>query len=142
MGKKPAREVIRDIPIDDEGDSNIINVNQSRDGGAENNVLKLLLSDRYDNLSYAFEYVDTLRFLRNKRQETGTPLNVPLGGRLVVHKGTLIKYGVLMLHSAQCQYLGACDDDKTLVERLNSGTVQKNISLLQDEVKKSKFYKS
>lgn len=139
LGKKPAREVIRDIALDDDGD---VGAQAAAARGSENHVYKLLLCDRFNNLSYAFEYPDNLRFLRNTGQETGTPLKIPLGGRLLVQRGALIKYGVLMLHSAQCQYLGTSAEDSTLVELLNSGAVQKNIALLEDEVKKSKFYKA
>ncbi|CUM66848.1 uncharacterized protein PRCAT00004532001 [Priceomyces carsonii] len=97
-------------------------------------IYKLMLRDKAGNYCYAYEFNDVLSFLREKRPTTNTPLNIPLGGRLVVDKGTSILNGVLLLKRNQCHYLGTDESDRQLIDTLNSNLVKKYINLLTDEV--------
>ena len=96
-------------------------------------IYKLTLKDNFDNYCFAYEYNDCLQFLR-LHASTGTPLGIPLGGRLLVKKGTLVVNGAIMLKKIQCQYLGIDENDKALSEKLNSGIVKKHIDLLNEEL--------
>lgn len=98
-------------------------------------IYKLLLRDTAGNLSYAYEYNDRIAFLHHKK-DTSTPLGVPLGGRLVVKRGTLIMNGVLMLKNAQCHYLGPVDGPLGTI--LNSDAGKKQMEILQKELETSK----
>ncbi|CUM45411.1 uncharacterized protein AC631_02590 [Debaryomyces fabryi] len=119
--------IIREVDMSK--DNELTFSNFTRYGG----IYKLLLKDNFDNYCFAYEYNDSLQFLR-QNNSTGTPLGIPLGGRLLVNKGTLVMNGVLMLEKIQCQYLGIDENDSSLAEKLNSGIVKKHIDLLNEEL--------
>ncbi|ODV82450.1 uncharacterized protein CANTADRAFT_44223 [Suhomyces tanzawaensis NRRL Y-17324] len=96
---------------------------------------KLLLRDSANNYCYGYEFKGPLPFLRTG--SLGTPLGVPLGGRLVVKKGTLVQNGVLLLTRQGCDYLGVDSNDTELINQLNDGVVQKYIAMLEAELKAS-----
>lgn len=119
--------IIREVDMSKDNELNLTNF--KRFGG----IYKLLLKDNFDNYCFAYEYNDCLQFLRQSNS-TGTPLGIPLGGRLLVNKGTLVMNGALMLKKIQCQYLGIDENDNSLAEKLNSGIVKKHIDLLNEEL--------
>lgn len=119
--------IIREVDINK--DNELTSSNFKRFGG----IYKLLLKDNFDNYCFAYEYNDCLQFLR-QNNSTGTPLGIPLGGRLLVNKGTLVMNGAIMLKKIQCQYLGIDENDNSLAEKLNSGIVKKHIDLLNEEL--------
>lgn len=100
-------------------------------------ILKLTLRDQNQNLCYGYEFQSSLPFLRERKEDTGTPMCIPLGGRLLVQKGTSIRYGALILTKNNCKYLGIHEQDKELYELLNSGIVKKYIEVLRDELNAS-----
>lgn len=130
--KRKSNKVITQVDIED--GSNIPSTSWS-----SNDVYKLILRDKFNNYSFAYEYNDKLSFIRHPNEITmDTPLKIPLGGRLIVKKGTLIMNGVLMLNNSQCQYLGIDETDKSLFEQLNSGVVDKYIKILNEELQNSR----
>lgn len=112
--------LIREVRMDD-------------DTYTENKVdtYKLLLQDSADNYCYAYEYNDSLRFLR--QENTGTPLGIRLGGKLLVRAGTKVANGTLLLCEKQCQYMGVEEGDDMAVQ-LNRGIVAKYIEVLEKEL--------
>lgn len=119
--------IIREVDMNKDNETNL---NDYRGSG---NVYKLMLKDNFDNYCFAYEYNDRLQFLR-QNISTGTPLSIPLGGRILVNKGTLVMHGALMLKKIQCQYLGINENDKALSDKLNGGIVKKHIDLLNEEL--------
>lgn len=124
--KSLSNKVIREVNINSENDT-MGNTNKS------GSIYKLILKDNFDNFSYAYEYNDRLPFLR-QAGSTGTPLAIPLGGKLIVNKGTLVMNGSIMLKTMQCQYLGMDESHKEFADKLNSGIVAKQIALLKKEL--------
>lgn len=116
------------------GNRLIREVRMEEDTYTENKVdtYKLLLRDSGDNYCYAYEYNDSLRFLR--QENTGTPLGIRLGGKLLVKPGTKVTNGTLLLCEKQCQYMGVEEGDE-LAEKLNRGIVAKYIEVLEKELK-------
>lgn len=119
--------IIREVDMNKDNETNL---NDYRGSG---NIYKLMLKDNFDNYCFAYEYNDRLQFLR-QNSSTGTPLSIPLGGRILVNKGTLVMHGALMLKKIQCQYLGINENDKALSDKLNGGIVKKHIDLLNEEL--------
>lgn len=126
---KPNR-VINQVEMGDQ--SNPTKVSVPSTSWSSNDVYRLTLKDSFDNYCYAYEYSDQLAFIR-QQNGSGVPLNIPLGGRLIVNKGTAVMNGVLMLKNNNCQYLGI-GEDKTLSKELNSGLVGKYIKVLTQEL--------
>lgn len=116
------KKMVREVNIDDDGP--IVSAFD---------VYKLLLQDSHKNVCYAFEK-EPLRFLRDQRQSTGTPLPIRLGGKLLVKKDTPVWNGVLFLENRQCTYLGV-DANDPLNAQLNTGLVEKYIAILDQELK-------
>ncbi|WLF79707.1 hypothetical protein PVL30_003471 [Lodderomyces elongisporus] len=90
-------------------------------------IYKLLLRDGFNNFSYAYE-AEPLRFMR--QENTGTPMPIRLGGRLIVKQGAPIKRGVLFLTHKNCEYKGINPADAALVRTLNDGAAARAIDLL------------
>lgn len=126
---KPTR-VINQVDMGDQ--SNPTKVSVPSTSWSSNDVYRLTLKDNFDNYCYAYEYNDQLAFIR-QQTGSGIPLNIPLGGRLIVNKGAVVMNGVLMLKNSNCQYLGI-GDDKELSKELNSGLVGKYIEVLTKEL--------
>lgn len=118
--------IIRELRDDDENNGNPV-------AAPTNAYYKLTLRDQNDNLCFAYEYNDRLPFLRQQSQ-TDSPLQLPLGGRLRVEKGTMIKYGVLMLNRVQCQYIGFVNEDRELYTNLNLDISKKHIEFFTEEL--------
>ena len=90
---------------------------------------KLLLDDGHGHQFYAFE-MEELPFLHPREKATLNPLPVPLGGRLVLQKGTTVCDGMVLLRKHQCQYLGV-DTNTGLAKELNAGVVKKYIQIME-----------
>lgn len=90
---------------------------------------KLLLRDSHDNYFYAVE-LEEMPFLHPREKTTSNPLPIPLGGSLVLQKGTTVCEGIVLLRKHQCNYLGA-DPDSELLKQLNSGIVEKYIEMME-----------
>lgn len=95
-------------------------------------LYKLLLVDEIGQAFFALE-VEDLLFLHPTRKLTQTPLPIPLGGTLLLHKGTCISYGLIMLRNNQCSYT-APDPNSQTSQTLNEGLVQKYIELLDRQL--------
>lgn len=95
-------------------------------------LYKLLLVDDLGQAFYGLE-VEELLFLHPPRKSTQTPLPIPLGGTLVLHKGTCISYGLIMLRNNQCSYT-VPDQNCQLSQTLNDGLVQKYIEVLDRQL--------
>lgn len=95
-------------------------------------VYKLLLQDSEGHLFYGLE-IDELPFLHPQHKTTKNPLPIPLGGTLVLHKDTIISYGLMMLRMSHCHYTGA-DVTSDFSQKLNGGLVQKYIEMLDREL--------
>jgi RecQ-mediated genome instability protein 1 len=94
---------------------------------------KLLLRDQDGHCCYGYEFDEKLRFL-HPAAPLNSPLPIALGGRLTVHKGTLVAHGVLMLANAQCTYLGPQDEDAELCASLNLDLAQKHIQYFEHQL--------
>lgn len=95
-------------------------------------LYKLSLVDDVGQAFYGLE-VEELLFLHPNNKTTQTPLPIPLGGTLVLHKGTCISYGLIMLRNNQCSYT-APDPDNQLSQTINDGLVQKYIEVLDRQL--------
>ncbi|KAK6464994.1 hypothetical protein DFJ63DRAFT_332437 [Scheffersomyces coipomensis] len=124
-----SKRIIREVPIEEDGSNYNNNFNSSV---YQPEVYKLLLRDFSNNYCYAYEYNDPLRFIRESREETFTPLKIKLGGRLRVKPGAKVINGVIYLDNSFCQYLGLIDQDKELTDNLNTGIVQRYIEILTE----------
>ncbi|KAI3406115.2 hypothetical protein KGF56_000956 [Candida oxycetoniae] len=94
-------------------------------------VYKLLLRDGSGNFVYAYEQ-EPLRFLRS--ENTGTPMPIKLGGRLVVKKGAQISRGVLLLNHKNCEYKETHTADAALVTTLNEGVAAREMEILSNQL--------
>lgn len=90
---------------------------------------KLLLEDGHGHHFYAFE-AEELPFLHPREKSTNNPLPVPLGGRLVLQKGTTVCEGMVMMRRHQCLYLGV-DVNSGVAKQLNDGVVKKYIQIME-----------
>lgn len=93
---------------------------------------KLTLRDESENYFYAIE-IDKLPFLHSQASNTGTPLPVPLGGKLVLKSGTKVYNGVVCLTASSCEYLGH-DENLSLAKQLNVGVVEKYIDVMERQL--------
>lgn len=91
---------------------------------------KLLLRDSSNNYFYGIE-IDDLPFLRPREKTTTNPLPMPLGGKLLLQKGTTVCDGVVFLKKNQCLYIGP---DDVLGSTLNSGVVKKYIDIMEKQL--------
>lgn len=98
-------------------------------------TMKLLLKDQNDNYFYGVE-VEKLQFLHPGQSNTGTPLPIPLGGKLRLKRGAQVAHGVVFLTRSTCEYLGD-NADSALSRQLNDGIVAKYIDLLERRLGKS-----
>lgn len=98
-------------------------------------TMKLLLRDPNDNYFYGVE-LEKLQFLHPIHSSTGTPLAIPLGGKLKLKRGAQVAHGVVFLTKSTCEYLGD-DADSPLSRQLNEGIVAKYIDLLERRLGKS-----
>ncbi|CAK9439334.1 uncharacterized protein LODBEIA_P35060 [Lodderomyces beijingensis] len=116
-------KVIREVNMDDQDSS----------GPPEGSciVYKLLLRDNANNFTYAYEQ-EPLPFLR--RETTGTPMPIKLGGRILVKQGTQILRGALLLNHKNCEYKGIHPGDGGLVATLNEGVAARAIDLLSSSM--------
>lgn len=96
---------------------------------------KLLLRDQHENYFYALEMEEIL-FLHPREKSTNNPLPVPLGGRVVLQKGTIVRYGMVLLRKHQCNYLGV-DMNSDLAKQLNDGVVKKYIDMIEQQLQTS-----
>lgn len=90
---------------------------------------KLLLEDAHGHQFYGFE-VEELGFLHPREKSTGNPLPLPLGGRVLLQKGTTVCEGMVMLKRHQCLYLGI-DVNVGVAKQLNDGVVKKYIQIME-----------
>lgn len=94
---------------------------------------KLLLGDSSENYFYGIE-MEELGFLHPAKPLTNNPLPIPLGGQLVVKRGTTVLYGMLLLRNADVMYTPP-DLDSNLALLLNSGIVKKYIDVLESALR-------
>lgn len=95
---------------------------------------KLLLRDHHDNYFYAVE-LEEIPFLHPREKATNNPLPIPLGGKLVLQKGSLVCEGVVLLRKQQCSYLGV-DVNSDLAKQLSDGVVRKYIDIMEHQLGK------
>lgn len=94
---------------------------------------KLLLRDQFENYFYAVE-LEEIPFLHPREKATNNPLPIPLGGRVILHKGTTVCEGMVLLRKHQCNYLGV-DMDSELSKQLNDGVVKKYIDIMEQQLR-------
>lgn len=92
---------------------------------------KLLLRDQHENYFYAVE-LEEIPFLHPRENSTQTPLPIPLGGKIVLQKGTTVCQGIVLLRRHQCSYVG--DVNSELARQLNDGVVKKYIDIMEREL--------
>lgn len=119
------RRVIYGLDLDNEDDD-------TQTCNSSKVVYKLLLQDDDGNVFYGLE-MDELPFLHPRNKTTQTPLPVPLGGTLVLEKGSIVSYGHVLLRNVQCRYL-APDLSSEFSSKLNDGLVQKYIEMLDRQL--------
>lgn len=90
---------------------------------------KLLLRDIYGNYFYAVE-IEELSFLRSKTKSEKTPINIQLGGSMLLKEGTVIADGVVLLRKHQFTYLPA-DPASELTRQLNENIVGRTIEMIE-----------
>lgn len=95
-------------------------------------TFKLTLRDAADNYFYGIE-IDKLPFLHPQASNTGTPLPMPLGGKLVIKPGAKVYDGVICLTVRHCEYLGH-DESSSLLRQLNAGVVEKYIDIMERQL--------
>lgn len=120
-----SRPVIYGIDLDESPEE----VNRKMSASA---TFKLTLKDSHDNYFYGIE-VDKLPFLHPQASHTGTPLPIPLGGKLSVKAGAKVYNGVVCLTARHCNYLGH-DESLPLVQQLNAGVVEKYIDIMERQL--------
>ncbi|SGZ56743.1 CIC11C00000002082 [Sungouiella intermedia] len=96
---------------------------------------KLLLRDQNNNYFYALE-MEEIPFLHPREKSTNSPLPIPLGGRVMLQKGTIVHYGMVLLRKHQCNYLGV-DMNSDLAKQLNDGAVKKYIDVMEQQLRAS-----
>lgn len=95
-------------------------------------TFKLTLKDTLNNYFYGIE-VDRLSFLHPQASNTGTPLPIPLGGRLVIKAGAKVYNGIVCLTARHCNYLGH-DETLALLQQLNAGLMEKYIDIMERQL--------
>lgn len=92
---------------------------------------KLLLRDLAENYFYALELED-LPFLHPRDKNADNPLPIPLGGRLLLQRGTQVSDGIVLLKRSSCTFLGP--DPGPLASQLNGDIVEKHIEILEKQL--------
>lgn len=93
---------------------------------------KLLLQDEEGNMFYGLE-MDELPFLHPPTKTTPTPLPIPLGGSLVIQKGTMTSFGLVLLRKSQCTYTPPTSADE-FSRSLNDGLTYKYIEMVDRQL--------
>lgn len=96
-------------------------------------IYKLLLRDHQENYFYALE-MEEIPFLHPREKTTNNPLPIPLGGRVMLQKGSTVHYGMVLLRKHQCNYLGV-DMNSDLANQLNDGVVKKYIDVMEQQLR-------
>lgn len=115
-----SRRVIYGIDLDEKDNPGVL---------SHHATYKLLLRDASDNYFYAIE-LEELPFLHPREMNNTNPLPIPLGGRVIIQRGTAVRDGIVLLRRHQCLYLGV-DMNGDLARNLNEGIVKKYVEILE-----------
>lgn len=106
-----------------------VDSNETQRVSTAHTTYKLLLRDAHGNYFYGIE-LEELPFLHPRESTTANPLPIPLGGRVVLQRGTEVRSGIALLRRHQCLYLGV-DASSDLARTLNDGVVEKYIDIME-----------